>query len=253
MEAYDTVTAEGYDKEYPTPIQKEYNFFKGYIQQCQAPALEVGVGTGRLLLPYIKEGLNVEGFDNSLPMLEILRKKAADANLSPVVYEQSMQTLHLPRKYGLIYIPLYSLQYIEKWDDVHKAVQAFYNHLLPGGTLLVTLNMPNIISHKPSLKQDWKCVKDADLENGEHVRVFIRATMDPVEQLTRIDYRHETTRDKKSVETKNSRSLRWFSSHEIRMILESHGFTEVAVEDGSETSPPIMQNMVTMLVRAKRG
>lgn len=252
MEAYDAITAEEYDKDYPELNQAEYALFKRYIKEQPAPALEVGVGTGRLLLPYLKEGLDVEGFDPSPHMLDILQKKATAENLSPVIYQQSMQTLDLPKKYGVIFAPLYAMQYIDDWADVRKAIQKLYDHLLPGGVLLLTLHLPNLVSRRDLPAPNWQRVREGRGSDGKEVITFAKASFDNFNQLMKIDYRYEIKRNGEKFETLNTRNMRWYSPHEIELLLEAHGFTDVSVEDGKDISPPMMANSVTMLVTAKR-
>ena len=67
--------------------------------------MDVGCGTGRLMLSYLASGLEVEGIDSSEEMLAICREKARQRGLTPVLYRGGMQRLDLRRKYGTIFIP----------------------------------------------------------------------------------------------------------------------------------------------------
>jgi SAM-dependent methyltransferase len=46
-------------------------FYRSFIEQRGGAALDVGCGTGRLLLDYLQAGLDVDGVDNSPEMLAI--------------------------------------------------------------------------------------------------------------------------------------------------------------------------------------
>src|SRR5215212_7643172 len=70
-------------------------FYRKIIEQYGQPVLDIGCGTGRLLLDYLAQGLEVEGVDNSPGMLALCRHKAAALGLAPVVYEQPMESLVL--------------------------------------------------------------------------------------------------------------------------------------------------------------
>ena len=50
-------------------------FFRNLIQKYGQPALDVGCGTGRLLLDYLQAGLDVDGVDVSPEMLAVCRQK----------------------------------------------------------------------------------------------------------------------------------------------------------------------------------
>lgn len=85
-------------------------FYRRMLEQLPGPALEVGCGTGRLLIPYLRDGFEVEGVDCSAEMLALCQKKAEHFGLKPLLYEQFMQKLDLPRHYRTIYIPFRSFQ-----------------------------------------------------------------------------------------------------------------------------------------------
>src|SRR5688572_5991928 len=87
-------------------------FFLELIQPGGQPVLDVGCGTGRLLLDYLAQGIDIDGVDNSPEMLALCRAKAAQQGLTPRLYEQYMETLALPRSYRTIIIPSSSLQLI---------------------------------------------------------------------------------------------------------------------------------------------
>ncbi len=47
------------------------------ILAAGGPALEIGVGTGRLFIEALKRGVDIYGLDNSASMLSILKSKIA--------------------------------------------------------------------------------------------------------------------------------------------------------------------------------
>src|SRR6185436_3675545 len=73
-------------------------FYLEAIRRFGEPALDVGCGTGRLLLDYLAQGVDCEGVDNSPEMLAICEEKARAAELTPTLYEQQMEELDLPRR-----------------------------------------------------------------------------------------------------------------------------------------------------------
>ena len=59
------------------------------------PALELGIGTGRIALPLAERGLEVHGIDASKAMLERLREKpggCGDAGSSSIAKSRSVST-----------------------------------------------------------------------------------------------------------------------------------------------------------------
>jgi SAM-dependent methyltransferase len=82
----------------------ELAFYQTCIARFGQPALDVACGTGRLLLPLLQAGLEVDGCDLSPDMLACCRAKAARVSLEPRLYAQAMHKLDLPRMYRTIYI-----------------------------------------------------------------------------------------------------------------------------------------------------
>ena len=81
----------------------EIEYFRPFVDAAQ-PALDVACGTGRLLIPYLRAGLDVDGVDVSDDMLALCRQRAEALGLTPRLYRQAMHQLDLPRRYGTIYV-----------------------------------------------------------------------------------------------------------------------------------------------------
>ena len=80
-------------------------YFLQLIQQYGLPVLDVACRTGRLLLDYMAEGIDIDGVDISPDMIAECRKKGLSAGLNPKLYIQSMQDLDLPGRYRTIIVP----------------------------------------------------------------------------------------------------------------------------------------------------
>lgn len=76
------------------------------IEQYGQPALDAGCGTGRLLIPFLRAGLDVDGCDVSGDMLVYCQQAADRAGVSPRLYQQALHQLALPRPYQTINAPV---------------------------------------------------------------------------------------------------------------------------------------------------
>src|SRR5687767_7456823 len=74
------------------------DFYVDLARKAQGPVLEIACGTGRILLPCLQAGVDIDGLDYYAPMLETLRKKAAALQLSPRLYQADMGDFRLPRR-----------------------------------------------------------------------------------------------------------------------------------------------------------
>ncbi len=113
----------------------EVEYFRPFVAAGQ-PALDAGCGTGRLLLPYLRDGLDVDGCDVSPDMLAECRRLAAAEGLEPTLYAQALHELELPRRYGtIVCCGTFGLGSTREQDA--QALVRLHDHLEPGGLLAV--------------------------------------------------------------------------------------------------------------------
>jgi ubiquinone/menaquinone biosynthesis C-methylase UbiE len=165
-------------------------FFREFIEQHSGRVLDVGCGTGRLLLDYLSDGIDIEGVDNSPQMLELCRQKGSDLGLTPTLYQQSMQELDLPHRYRVIIVPSSSFQLVTDVDDARQAMDNFFRHLEPGGILIMPFML--LWQEGTALETDW--IQDGEMalpEAGVVIRRWSRARFDPENQLEHTETRFE--------------------------------------------------------------
>ena len=64
----------------------EIEYFKNVIQRSGQPALDVGCGTGRILVPCVEAGIEVHGTDISNEMIRLCRARLISLGLDAVSY-----------------------------------------------------------------------------------------------------------------------------------------------------------------------
>jgi SAM-dependent methyltransferase len=161
-------------------------FYLELIRRFGEPALDVGCGTGRLLLDYLAEGIEIDGVDVSPEMLAVCRAKASRVGLEPTLYQQAVEDLKLPRRYRTIIVPSSSIQLVLDPAAAQRAVARLASHLEPGGALV----MPFMI-----LEGDESWTAEAVRPDGALVRRTARAHYDPVTQLEDTDDLYEVIVD----------------------------------------------------------
>ncbi len=178
-------------------------FFRKIILNNGQPALDVGCGTGRLLLDYLSEGLEVEGVDNSPEMIEICLEKAKKLDLQPVIYQQALESLDLPRRYRTIFIPSSSFQLVTDLTAAETALNRCFQHLEHGGKLVMS-----IMDISSSTNGEWVQVAEQKRAHDELVvRRWLKSTYDPSAQWEHTEDRYELVRDGEIIETEfHSRS-----------------------------------------------
>lgn len=208
------------------------DFFLQYLPKSPKRALEVGCGTGRLLLPYNQLGYQVHGMDCSQDMLDICVSKFKEKGLpSPTLFCQHMQTMGISYKYDLIFIPLCSFMLVEDWNEALNALSRFYYHLQPSGKLMITLFNPlkgmGMHSEGAAVLQQHK------QRAQEDVLCYEMAKYLPVQQIHEGTYRYEVYKDKVLVKQQIQKlNLRWYGKKELQLMLEKVGFKDIQILSG---------------------
>lgn len=224
-------------------------FYRHFLEQT-GKALEIGCGTGRLLLPLMQEGFAIEGVDSSMPMLELCRRKAERLSLNPVLYHQAMQDLSLPDRYTTIFIPFCSFMLIEH-DKAVQALKRFYDHLVPGGQLLISLYLPwqELLGYQPGT---WRLRRQRTTAEGDLILCHEALLFKPWQQVQQGLFRYEIYKNGELAQQYMEEiTMRWYGKDEMSMMLKEAGFT-VQAWYGDYTFEPAADHHETLVVHAIR-
>ncbi len=114
------------------------------------PALELGVGTGRVAIPLMDSGVPVHGVDLSPAMLRRLREKVAETRL-PVTLGD-MSSLRVPGTFSLVYIVFNTLSNLLSREAQLACFNNAARHLAPGGHFVVELWIPRLDLFPPDTR-----------------------------------------------------------------------------------------------------
>jgi len=221
-------------------------FFRTVIERQDGPALDIGCGTGRLILDFLAAGLDVDGVDNSPEMLAICRAKAQAAGIDVAarLFEQEMEALTLERRYATIFVPSLSFQLLTDLDTAARALARFRDCLAPGGALVLSFKANLWDDHPTPPHQEWmkwyKYAEQARDEDGATVRRWSRARFDHDRQVMDEENRYEVVRDGVVVETEfheRSPCVRWYSLAQALALVEAAGFDDVKATTGNSFDP----------------
>jgi SAM-dependent methyltransferase len=229
-------------------------FFRDIIQEGGEPVLDVGCGTGRLLLDYMADGVQIDGVDVSPEMIALCRQKAIEQSLKPALYVQAVEALDLPRKYRTIIIPSCSFQLLPDLSDARAALDSFHEHLLPGGLLVLVIW--HIKRKGPAEWSDWYLVAEKERpEDGKIVKRQERSMYDPETQLRHTENRYELLEDGELVYREvhlRSPELRNYTLAQTTQLLEQAGYTEIRAISGSSDDPATEEDGTFYIMGRKR-
>jgi ubiquinone/menaquinone biosynthesis C-methylase UbiE len=204
-------------------------FYLELIRRSGEPVLDVGCGTGRLVLDYAELGIDIDGVDNSPEMLALCQRKAEARGVRVRVFEQEMAQLALPRRYRTIVVPSSSLQLVLDPGDAARTVARLLQHLHPGGTLAVafmTLWVPG-----QALASQWEASAQR-VEDGAVFRRWARSRFDPVTGCEHTEDHYQKLVDGQVVAEEHHRrspATRSYTQAQARALVEGAGFQEVRV------------------------
>ena len=240
----------------------EIDFFRPFVEAGQ-PALDAACGTGRLLVPYLQAGLDVDGCDISPDMLARARERAVREGLDPPnLYAQAMHELELPRKYRTIIVCGAFGLGGERDHDV-EALRRLFEHLEPGGTLVLDNEAPFA---QPGLWRYW--VKDERNElpreyrdegdrrvtaDGSELELRSRILeVDPLAQRVVIQMRAGLREKGELVgEEEHTLAMTLYFTHEIVLMLERTGFVDIQLRAGYEDRPPTSDDDFVVFIARK--
>ncbi len=243
-----------------TSAWPDRGFYRAIIERRGGPALDVGCGTGRLLLDYLADGFDVDGVDNSPEMLGICRNKAeaAGVDIEGRLHSAEMDALDLPRRYAVVLVPSSSFQLLTEPEAAHRALASFHAHLQPGGVLAMPFMSklwPGRRTPEPMQWLDWSIVGEATRPgDGALIRRWIRTRYDHDAQLEHEENRYEVVKDGVVVRTEHhgrSPCVRWYSQAQAVELVEAAGFSVDAVTSGF-TFDPVRPEDTTFCILATR-
>jgi SAM-dependent methyltransferase len=211
------------------PIDGQYPDVPYYIRHLSkigGKILEGMVGTGRLIIPLLEAGLNVEGIDSSPYMLEVCRKNCKQRGLHPKLYQGSIENLDLPDQFNAIVITWGSFMLLENRSSAIAALKALTRHLTPQGRLFIDLEIPIEDFKTENMIQQ----RNIQCPDGSIILMQSSFKIDWLNQVKQIWNRYEKWREGKLVETELQYfPLHWFGIEEFIMCLKEQGLNNITL------------------------
>jgi SAM-dependent methyltransferase len=230
MNSYKRLCTQFYDLDKPHAPPEALAFYLRYAEQATGPILEPMCGSGRYLLPMLELGLPIEGVDASPDMLHACRENGRRRGLAPVLFEQFLDRLDLPRRYHLVLIPAGSFGLITEPDEVRESLRRLHSHMVPGAVLLLQVERPLPEAEQP---ETWRG-RWVTRPDGAKIVISQLSRYSAAGSVLRSVHRYELIKDGRLLEVEcEELDERLYEPEEFRALLEASGFTAIQYSTGS--------------------
>jgi len=238
--------------------RKDVAFYLDLCRAAPGEVLELGCGTGRLLVPAAAAGCTITGLDGSVSMLERCRAKLrtlpADARNRVTLVEAEMAGFSLGRTFALATVPFRPFQHLVSVAEQLSFLACVHRHLEPGGKLALDVFHPHLTTLASDVDpQEIEDTPEVELGSGRRMRrAFRNVAKRRAEQTNDIELIYYVT-DSAGVTTRIVQAfpMRYFFRYELEHLLARAGF-EVAEFFGNFDRSPFADSSPEMIVIAVR-
>lgn len=250
VELYDLFTGRGL-------LAGDVEFYLDSARRFGGPILELGTGSGRVLIPLADAGYAVVGLDLSRSMLDQaaakLRERPELANRVRLV-EGDMTSFDLEQRFALALVPARSFQHVVTPEGQRMALTCIRRHLVAGGHLILDLFDRNF---ELLLGGDSKASPhEAQHPRSGHLirRTVVARHTDPFQQTVHEVLRFEEFDAAGNVvgSEETAWSLRWSMRQETAYLLELSGFEVIDLYSDFSRSPPHYGREQLWIARARQ-
>ncbi len=256
----------GYDVEGVAELYDDVTLYRSrpdvdfYVEEAQAiegNVLELGCGTGRVLIPVARLGKEVTGVDNSPRMLAIcqrqLESEPPEVRRNATLVQADMRDLDLGRRFSLVMIPFRPIQHLVAVSDQVATLQAIHRHLEPGGRLVFDVFNPKLEYLLEDRTAEREDTAEVELGDGRSFRRTVRVpAVHIVEQYSEAEliyYVREA--DGTTRRLVHGFLMRWYWLFEVEHLLTRCGF-RVRAAFGDFNRSPLTDISPEMIFIAER-
>ena len=218
-------------------------FYRALARQYGGPVLEIGCGTGRILLAIAREGIAIHGVDNSAPMLatlkESLTREKPEIRDCVALHAADMRDFRLGRRFPLVTIPFRPMQHMHTVPDQVRALRSAAAHLRDDGILAFDVFYPKferlpLRIGEEQLEAEWSP------EPGTVIRRFFRKDwFDKIQQSFAITFIFRVYRGGQlNCEERETFSMSYYTYPHLRALFLLAGLEPIAEYGSFAKTPP---------------
>ena len=209
--------------------------------------IEFGCGTGRVLIPLLKAGYQIDGLDISAGMLEVLKNSLIKKKLSAKVFRKDLLKFKLKSEYDGAILSQRTINFIPDADDQLKALLNISAVLKKGAKLVINLMPARPDKFASVQKTKVKTGHFVNSKTGKEVELWGSWIPDPIKQLWHME--DEFREGNKHCRVKMT--MRAIFLSELKLMLLLGGFKLIAVY-GSWNKHPYGRASKDLIVVARK-
>jgi SAM-dependent methyltransferase len=241
---YDSFIADYYDNFLGVVDRQDAQFYLAEARASGGPVLELGCGTGRILLELARAGLRVTGLDLSARMLAKCRAKLdaepPDVRARAELVHDDMTAFNLAEQFRTVIIPFRPFQHLLEVEQQLACLRAVARHLAPGGKLILDFFQTDARRmHDPEFFKERPAGPETVAADGRRLRVSERTVaFHRAEQRNDVEmYYNVTHPDGRTERHVFAFTIRYFFRYEVEHLLARCGFRVVALYGDAARSP----------------
>ncbi|MDR0850712.1 MAG: class I SAM-dependent methyltransferase [Christensenellaceae bacterium] len=232
-EEYGTLSTKFYELSKPVghSIDGDIEYYFEKLKNIKGKILEAGVGTGRMFIPFLKRGLNIDGVDLSSEMLKQCSINMKAHGVSAELYHQDLTKLSLKTKYDAIVMPTGSFCLLPK-NTIMQTLSLFREHLRSGGKIIIDIEL------LPEFSASEQNIRSIKLENLDELLLTTTSeSIDFKNQKILYINKYELKSGGNTLKTEVSRFvLYWYDIYEFEQLLKQAGFNYISYQIGYGTN-----------------
>jgi len=130
IDNYRKLCARFYDIHHPIPPADEFAFYRDILREVDGRVLEPMCGSGRFLIPLLKHGCDIYGFDGSVDMIEACRNRL---NEDERIQLATFESFHSPNAFQACIIPAGSFSLLADARAAKQALACIHRIMVPDG------------------------------------------------------------------------------------------------------------------------
>jgi SAM-dependent methyltransferase len=236
--------AELYDPVYERLSRRDIEFFISYSKKANGKTLELGCGTGRVLIPTVQAGCDITGLDFSRFMLNKCQEKLAsqtkEVQSRVKLIQGDMTKFATGEQYALITIPFRPFQHLITIEEQKACLTCVRKHLKPDGLFIFDVFHPYVPRlSDPKYLMEIDVDPRIDLPDGRVLRRTTRTiAFHREEQYNDIEIIHYVHHPNgKEERLVHSFPMRYFYRYEMEHLLTLCGFKIVEFFGDFDRSP----------------